>query len=54
MAKLIGERVPYDFFDTMIYAADNDCDGVVNFNEFYSLLATKKVVKEEERDYYLH
>ena len=41
VAKLIGEEesLSEEIIHLMILVADADCDGVVNFNDFYELLA---------------
>ena len=41
VAKMIGEEesLSEEIIHLMILVADADCDGVVNFNDFYELLA---------------
>ena len=55
IAKMIGEEesLSEEIIHLMILVADADCDGVVNFNDFYGLLAEKKCPKVKQRDDYL-
>ena len=53
IAKIIGEEVSDEIAQFMVMVADSDCDGAVNFNEFYNLLAEKKQPKVKKREDYL-
>jgi len=55
VAKMIGEEesLSEEIIHLMILVADADCDGVVNFNDFYGLLAEKKRPKVKQREDYL-
>ncbi len=54
IAKMIGEEpLSEEMVHYMLLVADNDCDGVVNFNDFYNLLASKKHPKVKRREDFL-
>ncbi len=55
VAKLIGEdeTLSDEMVHLMVLVADVDCDGVVNFNDFYSLLSEKRRPKVMSREDYL-
>ena len=55
VAKLLGEEesLSEEIIHLMVLVADADCDGVVNFNDFYNLLAEKKRPKVMNREDYL-
>ena len=54
VAKVIGqENVPDEILEAMILVGDLDCDGVVNFGDFYGLLAKKKLARKLQRIDYM-
>ena len=54
IAKMIGEEESLndEIVHFMLLVADADCDGVVNFSDFYGLLAEKKRAKVMHREDY--